>query len=202
MMKRLVKLFALTLVAAIAYYLWFFHDNYNFEAISENKVYKSGAIPPEKIGDFITENEIKVVIDLRHAGLKDKLNPGTKAEIDAEAKAVAQIEGVRHINIPSGQVPTEKTLSRFYEVLDDSANYPVLIHCHHGTGRAEIYSALYRIEYENWDNEAARNETRAVVEFAGYRSSFADGKAKGDFLINYKPRTRDTQIVQSSPSSG
>jgi protein tyrosine/serine phosphatase len=32
--------------------------------------------------------------------------------------------------------------------MDNSDNYPVLIHCYHGTGRAEMYSALYRIEYE------------------------------------------------------
>jgi protein tyrosine/serine phosphatase len=27
--------------------------------------------------------------------------------------------------------------------MDNSDNYPVLIHCYHGTGRAEMYSALY-----------------------------------------------------------
>jgi protein tyrosine/serine phosphatase len=32
--------------------------------------------------------------------------------------------------------------------MDNKDNYPVLIHCYHGTGRAEMYSALYRIEYE------------------------------------------------------
>jgi protein tyrosine phosphatase len=38
--------------------------------------------------------------------------------------------------------------------MDNSDNYPVLIHCYHGTGRAEMYSALYRIEYEKFTNEA------------------------------------------------
>jgi protein tyrosine/serine phosphatase len=28
--------------------------------------------------------------------------------------------------------------------MDNSDNYPVLIHCYHGTGRAEMYSALYQ----------------------------------------------------------
>jgi protein tyrosine/serine phosphatase len=44
----------------------------------------------------------------------------------------------------------------FYKIMDNSDNYPVLIHCYHGTGRAEMYSALYRIEYEKFTNEAAR----------------------------------------------
>jgi protein tyrosine/serine phosphatase len=31
---------------------------------------------------------------------------------------------------------TKKTL----KIMDNSDNYPVLIHCYHGTGRAEMYS--------------------------------------------------------------
>lgn len=186
--KRLLQLLLLALVAFVAAYVWFVHVNYRFEAISEGKVYKSAAIPPEKIERFIVANGIKTVIDLRDPGVQDALNPANQQEIDAEDEAVAKIGGVRHINIPSPQVPTKETLSRFFAVLDDKQTYPVLIHCHHGTGRAEIYSALYRIEYEGWSNEEARQRTRPVVQFASYRSSFADGKPKGDFLIHYKPR--------------
>jgi hypothetical protein len=73
--------------------------------------------------------------------------------------------------------------------LDDEKNYPVLIHCYHGTGRAQIYSALYRIEYEGWSNADARAKTRFIVQALGYKSSFADTKSKGRFLMNYKPRS-------------
>lgn len=188
MRKYAIRSFLIALLALIAAYVWYVHINYRFETISEGKVYKSAAIPPDKLERFINANGIKTVIDLRDPGVQDDLNPAKQEEIDAEARALAQIGGVRHINIPSRQVPTAATLSRFFEVLDDESAYPVLIHCHHGTGRAEIYSALYRIEYEGWNNEAARAGTRAVVELGGYRSSFADGKPKGDFLMRYKSR--------------
>ena len=42
--------------------------------------------------------------------------------------------------------------------MDDSSNYPVLIHCYHGVGRAQMFSALYRIEYEGWTNQEAREK--------------------------------------------
>jgi hypothetical protein len=45
--------------------------------------------------------------------------------------------------------------------MDNSDNYPVLIHCF-GTGRAEMYSALYRIEYEKFTNEAARQGENTI----------------------------------------
>jgi protein tyrosine/serine phosphatase len=53
--------------------------------------------------------------------------------------------------------------------MDNSDNYPVLIHCYHGTGRAVF--CLYRIEYEKFTNEAARQGVRTLLKF----SSFDDG---------------------------
>jgi protein tyrosine phosphatase (PTP) superfamily phosphohydrolase (DUF442 family) len=188
MRKTIVRSLLLLLASLVAYYVWFVDINYRFETISDNKVYKSAAIPPEKLKGYIVGHGIKTVIDLRDPGVQDALNPANQEEIDAEAAAIARLNGVQHINIPSRQVPTATTLTRFFTVLDNKDNYPVLIHCHHGTGRAEIYSALYRIEYEGWSDEAARDRTRPVVQFAGYRSAFADGKAKGDFLMHYKSR--------------
>jgi protein tyrosine phosphatase (PTP) superfamily phosphohydrolase (DUF442 family) len=192
-MKKIFKVLGLTLLLAIAYYVWHVHFNYRFEAISENKVYKSALISPDKLEEYLVENKIKTVIDLLDPGVQDALNPAKQAHVDAEDKAINTINekhhlNINHVHIPSGQIPTKKTLTEFFEVLDKEENYPVLIHCYHGTGRAAIYSALYRIEYEKWSNDDARMQTRVVVEGLGYRSAFSEGRGKGDFLINYKPR--------------
>jgi protein tyrosine phosphatase (PTP) superfamily phosphohydrolase (DUF442 family) len=187
------KLLAYVFVILIFDYIWYVHFDYRFETITQDKVYRSALIDPDKIEKYLIRHNIKTVIDLLDPGVQDALNPAKQYEIDQEDKAIKAVNkkhglNIKHINIPSGQVPTKKTLTKFFEVLDDPSNYPVLIHCYHGTGRAEIYSALYRVEYEKWKNEDARDRTRPVVEFLGYRSSFADGKEKGDFLMAYKPR--------------
>ncbi len=165
-------------------YIWYVHFNYRFDAITEGKVYKSGKIPPDKIADFILENKIKTVIDLRHPELHDRLNPGTQLGIDLERKAVEKLTNVRYVNIPSDQIPSKANLINFFEVMDNKASYPVLIHCFHGTGRAILYSAIYRIEYERMSVEEARKKSRFILS----GSSFDKGKRKGDFLINYQPR--------------
>lgn len=193
-LKKILTYLGLLLVAGGLYYAWHVHINYRFETISEGKVYKSALINPDRLEGFLVENNIKTVIDLLDPGVQDALNPAKQKEIDEEEMAIQEINKkynlhIKHVNIPSGQVPTKQTLSKFYEVLDDPSNYPVLIHCYHGTGRAQIYSQLYRIEYENWANADARAQTRFIVEGFGYRSSFADGKEKGDFLMAYKPRS-------------
>lgn len=195
-MKKVLKLLGIILLLSMAFYVWHVHFNYRFEEISENKVYKSALIAPEKLESFLIDNNIKTVIDLLNAGIQDALNPAKQSEIDAEDKAINEINkkhdlDIKHINIASGQIPTEKTLKKFFEVLDKKENYPVLIHCYHGTGRATMYSALYRIEYENWSKHDARMKTRIVVEGLGYRSSFSKGRDKGDFLINYMPRVKN-----------
>ncbi len=193
-MKKFFKGLGVLFLFAVIFYIWHVHFNFRFEEISKDKVYKSALIDPAKIESFLIKNNIKTVINLLDPGVQDALNPAKQGEIDAEDKAINEVNkkhnlNIKHINIPSPQVPTKKTLNAFYKVLDDKANYPVLIHCYHGTGRAQIYSQIYRIEYENWNNADARAKTRFIVEGFGYRSSFSDGKSKGDFLMNYKPRS-------------
>ncbi|MEA3523817.1 MAG: tyrosine-protein phosphatase [Campylobacterota bacterium] len=183
-MKKILTLLTASVLIAIGLTALYKHLTYQFETITENRVYKSGAMPPETLIEYVKEYKIKTVIDLRHQDLHDALNPGTITEIMAERKALEGVEGVNHVHIPSGQIPSQKTLTKFYEVLDDNSSYPVLIHCYHGTGRAMIYSSLYRIEYENWGNEQARDKTRLLVKW----SSFDEGKGKGNFLIHYKKR--------------
>jgi len=198
MIKKILKTFGVFILLGAAFYVWHVHFNYRFEEISKDKVYKSALIAPEDIEHFLIDNKIKTVIDLLDPGVQDRLNPAKKKHIDAEDSAIMQVNkkynlNIKHINIASRQLPTSETLEKFYEVLDDKSNYPVLIHCYHGTGRAQIYSAIYRLEYEGWENEAARAKTRVLVEGFGYRSSFAKGKGKGDFLINYKTREKGKQ---------
>lgn len=193
MKNKLLIFFIFILLSLGAYHIWNTHINYRFSPIVEGKVYKSALIPPEELESFLTKHKIQTVVNLLHPGLHDKLNPASQDNVDSEQKAIDKMNlknksTIEHINIASAQVPTKETLTKFFAVLDDKTKYPVLIHCYHGTGRAEMYSALYRIEYEGFTAEEARSKTRPVVDFLGYRSSFAKGKGKGDFLIDYKAR--------------
>jgi protein tyrosine/serine phosphatase len=137
------------------------------------------------LAEFVKEHKIKSIIDLRFPGTADLVNnPEIPAELTAEKEAAAKIVGLNYFNLGSDQVPTPENLEDFFKIMDNPANYPVLIHCFHGVGRAEMYSAIYRIEYENWDRDDARKETRLLTKF----SSFDLGKPKGDFLHAYVSR--------------
>jgi protein tyrosine/serine phosphatase len=183
--KKIIGLVLIVVLAGVGKYVYDMNINHNFETITEGKVYKSGVIPPDELADYVKKYKIKSIVDLRFPGTGDDVNnPEIPAELTAEKEAVAKINGVNYFNNGSDQVPKQKNLDTFFKIMDNKANYPVLIHCYHGVGRAEMYSAIYRIEYENMDRDEARTNTRFLTKW----SSFDLGKPKGDFLHQYKSR--------------
>jgi protein tyrosine phosphatase (PTP) superfamily phosphohydrolase (DUF442 family) len=194
--KKIIGFFLLSvLLVFIGKYVYDMNINHNFETITEGKVYKSGVIPPDEIAGYVRKYHIKSIVDLRMPGTDDlTLNPEKIGEIQAEKNAVAKIEGINYFSNPSEQVPNKENIKTFTRIMDNSDNYPVLIHCYHGTGRAEMYSALYLIEYEKFTNEAARQGVRTLLKF----SSFDDGTPKGEYLKAYKSRKESGIKNQSS----
>ena len=185
MKKKIGLLVLLIVVIGVGKYVYDIHLNHNFETITEGKVYKSGVIPPDEIESYVKKHNIKSIVDLRMPGTNDLvLNPEQPGELQQEREAVAKIKGVNYYSNPSDQVPTQEKVDSFLKIMDNPDNYPVLIHCYHGTGRAEMYSALYRIEYENMDRDEARERTRFLTKW----SSFDLGKPKGDYLHTYETR--------------
>jgi protein tyrosine/serine phosphatase len=84
--------------------------------------------------------------------------------LTAEKQAIEKIKDVNYFNNGSDQLPKLENLKTFFKIMDNPDNYPVLIHCYHSVGRAEMYSAIYRIEYENFTNEEARNGLRTLIK--------------------------------------
>ncbi|MBP2282766.1 putative protein tyrosine phosphatase [Flavobacterium sp. CG_23.5] len=188
-MEKNKKIIGFSILAIILFFvgkeIYDMNINHNFETITEGKVYKSGVIPPEELESYVTKYHIKSIVDLRFPGTTDlKNNPEIPAELTAEKEVVSKIKGVNYFNNGSDQVPKQENLDLFFKIMDNKDNYPVLIHCYHGIGRAEMYSALYRIEYENFTNEAARQGVRTLIKF----SSFDDGTPKGEYLKAYQSR--------------
>ena len=106
--------------------------------------------------------------------------------IEAEVDYVKKM-GVKHFHLPTEQVPEDETVDAFLEIMKDPANRPVLIHCRDGEGRAVLFSAIYRVEFEGWDTERARKATRIL----SWRGGFRPGSDKGEYLRAYVPRLDD-----------
>jgi len=183
LLKRALVAVAALVVAAGAYAVWGLPPD--VETITAGRVYKSGTLPHETLLEEVQRYGVRTVIDLRE----------TPEDVAAEGAALSTI-GVDHISIPSSQVPKPEVVDRFLEVMDDESHYPVLIHCRHGYGRAQVFSAIYRMEYEGWENDAARRKTRSALRLPF--SGFAEGEPKGKFLLSYQPTRAGASAASAS----
>jgi protein tyrosine phosphatase (PTP) superfamily phosphohydrolase (DUF442 family) len=54
--------------------------------------------------------------------------------------------------------PEFKEAVRFMQIISDTNNLPVLVHCQHGADRTGTMSAIYRIAVQNWTKDDAIKE--------------------------------------------
>jgi len=147
--------------------------NHRFYVLTEGQAFRSAAMPPSVLLEKIHKHHIRVVIDFRKS----------PESVEKEKKVLAQT-GAYYAHIPSDQVPDPERIEAFLKILDNPENRPVLMHCTHGVGRAGLYSAVYRMEYDKWSNNRAIREARRLSGFG----SFQKGSSKEMFLRNYVPR--------------
>jgi protein tyrosine phosphatase (PTP) superfamily phosphohydrolase (DUF442 family) len=176
-------LLALLIVLGLGFalrYGWWQTFGDRFATVSEGKVYQSAQMGPGSLERAVESYGLRSVLDLRYA----------KEEPEQRAEEIATLErlGVRYLHLPTPQVPELETVDRFLELASDPENLPMLIHCKHGEGRSVLFSALYRIEFEGWENDEARKASRLLH----FRGSFSRGAPKGEFLMEYEPRLEAT----------
>jgi len=193
---RLLRFAVIVLVVATlgcgAAYAYWDHVLHRFTTITPGSVYCSAAMPPDYLVKIVRKYGINTVIDFR--------NPGKEATDSTEAvlreEQALEVAGVRHVRVPSDQIPSNETVKRYLEVMSDPALRPVLMHCHHGEGRAVLFAAIYRIEFEHWEPDRARRATKCAI-LSG--STFAADGPKGRYLLAYKPML--PQATNATPQS-
>jgi len=113
---------------------------------------------------FLKEMGVKTIINLR-------------AEDNTESKTV-QALGMNYVQIPVDEVRpwtrlSPASIAKYFELVNNPANYPIFFHCWRGADRTGTFAALYRIAVQGWDARKAYNEARDIGMrwyFAGLRS--------------------------------
>jgi protein tyrosine/serine phosphatase len=156
-------------------YAWWHYVEHRLTVITPGEAYTSGAMPPETLKKVVKKYGIRTVFDLRCPDEGEE-------KIEAEKKALEEV-GVHAVNLQSSQVPPDDIRDRFIAWIADPEHRPALMHCNHGEGRAVLYGALWRIEFEGMDPEKARKKCRMLTTRG---SSFDPRKVKGAYLRNYR----------------
>lgn len=107
-------------------------------------IFRSGAPSAEGLSR-LKEMGIKTIVNLR------KEDPSEKEHIPDGVKYV-------FIPIPDEHAPTAEQAQQFLDVASDPSNWPLLVHCHGGEGRAGVMSGLIRYEFDGWDRDKIMKE--------------------------------------------
>jgi len=126
-------------------------------------------------------------------GIKTSIN--LRAEDNSEASVVEKL-GMTYVQIPVDEVRPwtkipDSAIAKYFEVVNNPANYPIFFHCRRGADRTGFFAALYRMALHHWDAKKAHNEARKI----GMRWYYAGLKSQ---IYDFKPPSQ----AELQPSSG
>ncbi len=142
-----LSLLAAVLVAGALYGNWVLREH-RLTVITPGRVYQSAAMPPDTLVRVVQRLGIQTVVDFRAY---------SEVPADNAERAALQRAGIAYLRLPSSTKPPPDTVDTFVRALQPevAAGHRLLMHCLDGEGRAVFYSAIYRIEFEGWDNQRA-----------------------------------------------
>ena len=148
----------------------------NFGKINDH--YYRGSQPNQEEIAQLKRLGIKTVIDVR----KDSV----RAEADW-----ARDSGMQYFNIPmkASVAATEQETTHFLSLVNDSANWPVYVHCKGGRHRTGALTAVYRITQDRWTADQAFNEMKEYDFDNGF---FGGPGAQKKFVYSFYERYRAT----------
>jgi tyrosine-protein phosphatase SIW14 len=170
----------LVVAAPIGYKRWHDKEYRNFRVVEEGVLYRSGQLPLPRLQQFVQTHGIRTVVCLRKGN--DPIDQQEETWVTARGLKFVRIQPPTWYPDETGKVPAEAALQTFRDVMDDPANYPVLVHCFAGIHRTGAMCAVFRMDYQGWSNEQAMAEMRTM----GY-SILDDHEDVQGFMIQYRP---------------
>ncbi len=171
---------SLMIAVPLSYKRWQDREERNLAVVEDGVLYRSGQLPLAHLQKVVYSHGIRTIVSLR-----DNDKP-----TDQDEEAWARAKGLKFVRLPylvwwpegDGKIPAEKNVKAFRAIMDDPANYPVLVHCFAGIHRTGTMCAIYRMDFQGWTNEQAMNEMRVM----GY-SLLDEHEDVRSYLTNYRP---------------
>jgi len=142
-------------------------DIENFGKVNDH--FYRGAQPKGRNYEQLSTLGIKTIVDLREDARDD-------------ARSATERAGMRYINLPMKEksYPQADTATRFLQIVNDQANWPVFVHCAGGRHRTGVMTAVYRMAVDGWGVDQAYQEMKRY----DFSTSWGHGCYK-DYVFDY-----------------
>lgn len=124
----------------------------HFHVVVDDRLYRSGQLPPDALDRLIRERRIRTVVCLRSLAREGDLVLENAEELWCSAR------GIRYVRLnpaPWGSAMGEANVRTFLRTVRDPNAGPVLVHCFAGLHRTGVYCAIYRMEVQGWSPQDA-----------------------------------------------
>jgi protein tyrosine/serine phosphatase len=168
--------------------------------VDPGRLYRSGQMTAEGFRDAVHSLGIKTVVNVQDDFPDPDLDQGYWDRRTVKETALCRELGVKYVFLSPDLAPNRcdprarpEVLDQWLAVMDDPANWPVLLHCKAGLHRTGVLAAAYRMEYQGWSPQAAFREASGL----GYGNWSSANDYVQQYVLNFRPRERNR--LPSSP---
>ncbi len=182
-------------VVPITFYRMVYNHSRRLREVVPGRVYRSGQLTVPGFADAVATLGIRTFINLQDDFPDPDISQSFWSKRTVKESDLCRQLHVRYVLIEPDLVSRALTserrpaaIERFLELMDDPANYPVLIHCKAGLHRTGVLAAVYRMEYQGWTRQEAYDELRDHG-FGDRYCTIANDYVK-QYVLTYTPGPR------------
>jgi tyrosine-protein phosphatase SIW14 len=178
---------AFVMVVPYVYYRWDYTHAKRLRVVEPGRVYRSGQMTVSGFEEAVRQYRIRTIVNLQDEYPDPDVDVGYFARGTEKEAALCRRLGVQYVYLQPDLIPRHefraggrpRAIERFLAIMDDPANYPVLLHCRAGLHRTGCLTAVYRMEYDGWTPREAIREVK--------RHGFGDGActSANDYIPQY-----------------
>jgi tyrosine-protein phosphatase SIW14 len=165
--------------------------------VTPNRFYRSGQMTAGGFREAHRQYRFKTVINLQEENNDPFMPEAWLGKPSIRESALCEELGVTYYALDGDEItPPDafraggrpKLIDQYLKLLDDPANYPILLHCKAGLHRTGLLTAIYRMEYEGWDKARAVEELRA--NNFGTHAATTGNVYIAQYIFAYTPKER------------
>jgi tyrosine-protein phosphatase SIW14 len=161
---------ALIVGAPVAHFRSSYANYKRFRVVTPDRFYRSGQLTAGGLRDVVKRFGIRTVINLQEENTDPFMPEVWLGQPSIRESQLCSELGVTYYALFGGEIIPQhelaqgmrpKVIDQYLGILDNPANYPVLLHCKAGLHRTGLLTAVYRREFEGWSVARAVEELRA-----------------------------------------